>query len=144
MVTQDYHKDITTTASAEEAFTKISDVRAWWTPNIKGSGRNLNDVFTMWADERTIVHLQVGEAVQNKKWVWLVTDCQLLWLKDATEWKGTQIVFEISEEGHQTRVGMTHIGLLPEVECYDVCYDGWNRHLKDLATWIETGISPLT
>ncbi len=140
MNTQDYHKSITTTASAEEAFTKISSVSTWWTANIKGSAKNLNDVFTMWAGESTVVTLQVVEVVPNKKWVWLVTDCQMLWLKDTAEWKNTQIVFEISEGKQQTRIDMTHVGLAPEVECYNVCEPGWNRHLKDLATWLETGI----
>jgi hypothetical protein len=60
----------------------------------------------------------VVEVVPNKKWVWLVTDGQMLWLKDTTEWKNTQIVFEISEGKQQTRIDMTHIGLVPAVECY--------------------------
>lgn len=143
MITQDYHKSMTATASAEEAFTRISSVRSWWTPDIKGSAKNLSDVFTMWAGDSTTVTLQVVEAVPNKKWVWLVTECKMLWLKDAAEWKDTQIVFEISEGTDQTRIDMTHIGLGPRAECYNVCEDGWNRHLHDLTTWIETGISPL-
>lgn len=144
MTTQDYHKSITTTVSAEEAFAKISSVTSWWTPNIKGSAEHLNDVFTMWVGDRTTVTLQVVEVVPHRKWVWLVTDCQLLWLKDPTEWKNTHIVFEISEENQQTRIDMTHVGLVPGVECYNVCEPGWNRHLKTLAAWLETGISPLT
>lgn len=58
MNTQDYHKSITTTVSAEEAFTKISSVSSWWTAKIKGSAKHLNDVFTMWVGERTTVTLQ--------------------------------------------------------------------------------------
>ena len=83
------------------------------------------------------------EVVPNKKWVWLVTDCHLHWLKDTTEWKNTRIVFEISEGNQQTRIDMTHVGLVPEVECYNVCEPAWNGHLNNLAAWIETGISPL-
>ncbi|GLV60856.1 hypothetical protein KDH_76750 [Dictyobacter sp. S3.2.2.5] len=142
MVAQDYHKSITTPASAAEAFTKISDVRTWWTPNIKGSANHLNDVFSMFTEKDTVT-LQVVEVVPNKKWVWLVTDCQMSWLQDPTEWKNTRIVFEISEEGQQTRIDMTHVGLVPEVECYNVCEPGWDRHLKTLAAWLETGIAPL-
>ena len=144
MNTQDYHKSITTTVSAEEAFTKISSVTSWWSTNITGSAKNLNDVFTLRVGNSDKVTLQVVEVVPNKKWVWLVTDGQMLWLKDTAEWKDTQIVFEISEGTHQTRIDMTHVGLVPGVECYNVCEDGWNRHLKDMTTWIETGISPLT
>jgi hypothetical protein len=145
MNTRNYHKSITTTVSAEEAFAKISDVTTWWTANIKGSAKNLNDVFTMWVDDgdevKDSVTLQVVEVIPNKKWVWLVTDCQMLWLKDTTEWKNTQIVFEISEDKQQTRIDMTHVGLVPGVECYNVCENGWNHHLTTLTTWIETGVS---
>ncbi|HEX4206978.1 MAG TPA: SRPBCC domain-containing protein [Ktedonobacteraceae bacterium] len=143
MNTQDYHKSITTTVSAEEAFQKISSPSIWWTANIKGSAKNLNDVFTMFT-ERDTVTLQVVEVVPNKKLVWLVTDCQMLWLKDPTEWKNTQMVFEISEGSQQTSIDMTHVGLVPEVECYHVCEPGWNGHLNNLAAWLETGIAPLT
>ena len=83
------------------------------------------------------------EVVPNKKWVWLVTDCHLHWLKVTTELKNTRIVFEISEGNQQTRIDMTHGGLVPEVECYNVCEPAWNGHLNNLAAWIETGISPL-
>ena len=41
------------------------------------------------------------------------------------------------------RIDMTHVGLVPEVECYNVCEPAWNGHLNNLAAWIETGISPL-
>jgi hypothetical protein len=80
------------------------------------------------------------EVVPNKKWVWLVTDCHLPRLKDTTEWKNTHIVFEISEGKHHTSIDMTHVGLVPGVACYNVCEDGWNRHLKDLTVRLETGI----
>jgi len=143
MHTQNYHRSFTTTVSAEEAFTKISAVTSWWNVNIEGSAKNLNDVF-IWIGGKDRITLQVVEVIPNNKWVWLVTDCQMFWLKDTTEWKNTQMVFEISEGNQQTRIDMTHIGLVPGVECYTVCEDGWNRHLKDLAIWIETGISPLT
>lgn len=146
MKTQDYHKSITTTVSAEEAFTKISNVQTWWTPNIKGRATQLNDVFTMWVEDggtvKDSVTLQVVEMVPNKKWVWLVTEAQMLWLSDPAEWKNTHIVFEIAEGQPHTRIDMTHVGLVPAVECYNVCERGWDHHLNDLTAWLETGIAP--
>lgn len=142
MITQDYHKSVTTTASAEEAFQKIASPSIWWTANIEGSAKNLNDVFAM-RTERDTLTFQVVEVVPNKKLVWLVTDCQMLWLKDTAEWKNTRLVFEISEGNQQTRIDMTHVGLVPGVECYNVCEPGWNNHLSTLAAWLETGIAPV-
>lgn len=60
--------------------------------------------------------------------------------EDETEWKNTEIVFDISRTSDKTEVRFTHQGLVPEYECYDACSQGWgtyiNSSLRDL---IETG-----
>ena len=38
---------------------------------------------------------------------------------DQDEWVGTDVVFDIERGDHDTTV--THVGLVPELECYDVC-----------------------
>lgn len=63
--------------------------------------------------------------------VWLVTDCNLQWLKNKKEWKGTQIEWEISTLDHSTRIDFTHVGLFPEIECYDDCRKGWNFYVTE-------------
>ena len=78
---QYYHKSIITNVSAEEAFIKISSVSQWRTANFKGSAKNLNDVFTVRFGENKVT-LKVMEVVTNKKLVWLVTDCHMVWLKN--------------------------------------------------------------
>ncbi|MEP7110763.1 MAG: hypothetical protein ABI760_22405 [Ferruginibacter sp.] len=66
----------------------------------------------------------------GEKIVWHVTDCFLHWLKDKTEWKNTDVVFEISEKENSTQINFTHIGLSPEVECFEVCVKGWDQYVK--------------
>jgi hypothetical protein len=59
---------------------------------------------------------------------------------DKTEWTGTDIVFEISGKGDKTEIRFTHIGLVPEYECYDVCSDGWGTYINgSLRALIATG-----
>ncbi len=130
MKKQDFHKSILTSASAEEAFKKISSVSKWWTANFKGSAKKVNDVFTLRFGENKFT-FKVVEVVPNKKLVWLVTDCYMPWLKNKTEWKNTKIVFEISEGKNQTRIDMTHVGLVPGIECYNVCEEGWNQYFGE-------------
>jgi len=130
MKNQDYHKSITTKVSAEEAFKKIYSVGKWWTANFKGSAKNLNDIFTLRFGKNKFT-FKVVEVVPNKKLVWLSTDCYMPWLKDKTEWKNTKIVFEISEGENQTRIDLTHIGLVPGIECYNVCEAGWNQYFGE-------------
>jgi hypothetical protein len=41
------------------------------------------------------------------------------------------IVYEIIPAGDGVRVGMTHVGLVPEVECFENCQRGWNHHFGE-------------
>jgi hypothetical protein len=126
---QNYQCSIAAEFTPGEAFDGINRVSEWWAKNIEGSTKKLNDVFTVHFGE-TFVTFEITESVPNKKVVWHVTDCYLPWLKDKTEWNGTTIVFEISPLGDATQVTMTHIGLVPEVECYTGCEAGWNKYFK--------------
>ena len=75
---------------------------------------------------------------------WHVLDSDLSFLKDRNEWTGTTIAFDIFHTGSQTEVTFTHIGLKPEVECYDVCRDGWRTLIQgSLKQLIETGTGAL-
>lgn len=55
--------------------------------------------------------------------VWTVVDNYFGFTKDKAEWKGTGVVFEIARKGDRTEVKFTHVGLIPESECYEVCSD---------------------
>lgn len=50
-------------------------------------------------------------------------------LSDPTEWLGTRLRFEITEEGNETTIHFTHIGLTPSMECYDLCKGGWDHFI---------------
>ncbi|MDP9046590.1 MAG: SRPBCC domain-containing protein, partial [Bacteroidota bacterium] len=113
-----------------EAFDAIGRVTEWWAKNVEGRAENLNDVFTVRFSGETFVTFEVTESVPGEKIVWQVTDCYLPWLKDKTEWNGTAVMFEISSLTDETQVTMTHIGLVPEVECFAGCEAGWNKHFK--------------
>lgn len=139
MKKQDYTASILVKATANEAFKSINHVAAWWTENLEGSSEKLNDVFTIHFGD-TFVTMKIVESVPDKKVVWTVTDCYIPWLADKKEWKNTQIVFEISAEGDSTRIQFTHVGLEPQVECYDNCVKGWDQYIKgSLAKLIDEG-----
>jgi hypothetical protein len=78
----------------------------------------------------------VTELVPGKKIVWHVTDSQIHFVRDKSEWDGTDIVFEIARKGDKTEVRFTHVGLVPAIECYDGCSGAWgfyvNESLRDL------------
>jgi activator of Hsp90 ATPase-like protein len=129
MKQQNYQSSIAADFTPSEAFEAINQVNQWWAKNVEGSAEKLNDVFTVHFGE-TFVIFKVAESIPGKKIAWLVTDCHLPWLTDKKEWNGTKVMFEISPLGNHTQVTMTHIGLVPEVECFGACKAGWNQHFN--------------
>ena len=43
--------------------------------------------------------VKIAELVPNNRVVWLVLDNYLKFTEDKTEWKGTKIIFEVSQKG---------------------------------------------
>jgi hypothetical protein len=78
---------------------------------------------------KTWVSFRVVESVLGKRLVWLVTNCYLDFVNDKKEWKGTRVVWDISKGKDGATIELTHVGLVPSVECYGVCNAGWNKHM---------------
>jgi hypothetical protein len=127
--TKNFSLSIEAPVTAADAFKKISEVDAWWAKNFTGKAQKLNDTFRV-TFGKTFVDFKISECVPNQKIVWLVTDCYLDWINNKTEWTNTQVVFELSEKAGATKINFTHIGLTPDVECYNDCFAGWTGHVK--------------
>lgn len=130
MKAQDYSADIGASVSAREAFEKIGRVSEWWTKNVTGRSTRLGDTFTVRFGE-TFVDFEIAELLLDKKVVWMVSDCNLHFVKDKKEWKGTRVVWELLSGAEKTIVRMTHRGLVRGIECYDNCVKGWNFYFRD-------------
>lgn len=140
MNTKSFTTTITVDKSPEEVFAAINNVRAWWSGEFEGTADKLGDEFTYQYKDLHKSTQKVTEFIPGKKVVWHVLDANISFTKNHEEWKGTNIVFEISEKDGQTVLTFTHVGLNPEFECYEACSSGWssliNENLKKL---IETG-----
>lgn len=130
MKQQDYNTGFVANCTAREAIEKISQVDKWWGTDIEGSSKNLNDVFTIHFGD-TFVTFKITELVPQKKVVWYVTDSLIPSLTDKTEWNDTKVEFEVSVKDNATELNLTHVGLIPEVECYDMCTKGWDFFIKE-------------
>ncbi|WP_344980483.1 SRPBCC domain-containing protein [Compostibacter hankyongensis] len=125
--------------SPEEVFAAVKNVRGWWLNNIEGSTDKLNDEFKFYVDKRLQFHFKIIELVPYKRIVWIVLD-QSFGNTEEQEWKGTTVLFEISATGGQTRLRFTHQGLVPSLECYEVCHYAWTQYIQvSLFDFIKKG-----
>ena len=137
-------KDFVTTLlfgqTAKEVFKAINNVTGWWTPNIEGSAKKLNDEFTVRFGE-TYITMRVTELNPDTRVVWLVTDCYKHYLKNnKTEWTGTKICFDITAKNKKTQLRFSHLGLVPGLECFGGCANAWTGYLENsLNGLITTG-----
>jgi hypothetical protein len=126
--------------SPQAVFDAINDVRAWWSGDLEGPTNALGAEFTY---RYKTVHRstqKITEWVPAKRVVWHVVDSYLDFVKDKSEWNGTDIVFDIAKKGAQTEVRFTHVGLVPKIECYGECEGAWGFYINEsLRQLITTG-----
>jgi hypothetical protein len=124
----------------EEAFDAINNVRGWWSGEIDGRTDKLGGVLTYRYKDVHRTTQKITEFVPGKRVVWHVTDAELNFVKDKTEWNGTDIVFDIAKKDGKTEVRFTHVGLVPAFECYGGCSGAWGFYINDsLRNLITTG-----
>lgn len=140
MTDQNFTESFTVSQTPDAAFAAINNVRGWWSHNIDGSTDKLGEAFDYRYQDAHRCTIKVTELAPGKKVAWHVQQNYFSFTKDDTEWTGTDIVFDIEKKGDLTEVRMTHVGLLPENECYEACSQGWSYYMKtSLRDLIATG-----
>jgi uncharacterized protein YndB with AHSA1/START domain len=139
----DYERSFTikaTPATVYDALTTPSGLRGWWTHDCDITsevGDTIHFRFGPTHKDMRIEKLEPRREVQ-----WLCTGahigCAQFTHKD--EWVGTRIAFHLTPEGDgRIRLNFQHAGLVPALECYDLCSDGWRYFLDSLLQFAETG-----
>ncbi|MEU4547895.1 SRPBCC family protein [Nonomuraea dietziae] len=137
-------RNFTTTFSVDrtpqEAFEAVTDVRGWWSQEIEGVTDQVGGEFDYHYKDVHRCKIRVTELVPGRKVAWLVLDNYFNFIDDQDEWKDTEVVFEISEKDGGAEIHFTHVGLVPQYECYDVCSNAWGGYISgSLRNLINTG-----
>jgi uncharacterized protein YndB with AHSA1/START domain len=107
-------------------------ITSWWTPTTgSGDDGGTLDVSFFGGDERVV--MQVQPAFEGRV-AWFVAEAAR-----TTDWVGTTIYFDVAEAGDGSMLYFRHEGLTPELECFDMCHQGWTHYLGSLVAYVEAG-----
>jgi hypothetical protein len=110
---------------------------------IDGESKQVGDEFSYRYPGFHYSKQEIVELVPGTKVVWRVTDSRLEGPENASEWTGTEIIFEITANDDGTEVRFAHRGLVPEFECFESCSSGWGFFVNgSLRRLITTGEGP--
>jgi uncharacterized protein YndB with AHSA1/START domain len=136
----DFNTSFVVDQTPAEVFAAINNVREWWGEDVEGSNEKVGDEFIYRVQDIHYSKLRVLELVPDKKIVWTIAANHMNFVEDQTEWVGTKITFEISRKDNRTEVAFSHLGLLPQFECFDVCSNAWGSLMHgSLPNLITTG-----
>ena len=121
MADESFTTTFTVDRTPQEVFDAINDVRAWWSAEVDSPTLVQGEEFTFRVKDLHRSQIRVTELIPGQRVVWTVLENYMSFVEDQTEWVDTQIRFDLTERNGGTEVRFTHVGLLPDHECYDVC-----------------------
>jgi uncharacterized protein YndB with AHSA1/START domain len=133
---EDFESTLSIAATPEAVLAALSTpeaVTSWWGPAIGSADAGGTLVVSFMGGRQRIV-MHVEPAFENRV-VWAVKECPL-----TPDWIGTTIFFDVTEAGDGAMLYFRHQGLTPELECFDMCHEGWTHFLASLVSYAETGV----
>ncbi|HVA43523.1 MAG TPA: SRPBCC domain-containing protein [Acidimicrobiales bacterium] len=114
------------------AVTDEIEIQAWWT-SVSATERHGDQLRLAMGDQSlvfTVAHNPEDDVV-----TWSVTTCEM-----APDWVGTKPTFSIRpDQDGNSELEFRHVGLVPSLECYDMCRAGWGHFMPSLRQYLETG-----
>ena len=127
----DYEHRITVKVSPKRAFDALTkEMSSWWT-EMSSTVDSVGDRTTAKFEDGTTWSFEVIKLEENKLVEFRCYDANhihpVTTPEMRTEWENTVLRFDIVEKAKSTDIHFTHIGLTPEINCYDICNSGWNH-----------------
>jgi uncharacterized protein YndB with AHSA1/START domain len=138
----DFRRELELSAPIDAVYDAIATpagLRAWWTRACDDGGDGLLTA----RFGSTFKVLRVDALARPRRVEWACVDAYLdaPTLARRDEWRGTTIRFTLDPLGpSRTRLRMEHVGLVPAIECYEMCASGWDQFLESLKRFVETGV----
>jgi len=137
---QDFTVKLVVDRTPLQVFDAVNQVREWWSRDIGGATDQPGATFVFRYQDVHSSAQTITEWEPGKRVVWQVANSFLKMAENHNEWDGTRIVFDIQTHGNQTELTFTHEGLVPALDCYSDCVEGWTWFITDsLKSLLTTG-----
>src|SRR5262249_40865246 len=112
----------------------LEGLAGWWTPEVSGASAPGDELRFEFSGVGEHIIMRV-ETVEQALVRWhCVTHSAL------PDWRGTTIVFALGDDPRGRCVlDLTHLGLVPALECSEDCALGWDYFLASLVGYVDRG-----
>ncbi len=141
----DFQKVITVKVSSEKVFEAVTTgINSWWGNVDNARIEKVGDEFSIFFEENTIWRFVISKMDRFEAVHWTCVHAYHAYggLKGIEkEWLNSKIKWQIKDlKNGETQIRFEHIGLTPELNCYDICHAGWTHFVaSSLKQYLETG-----
>jgi uncharacterized protein YndB with AHSA1/START domain len=115
-------------------------LRAWWTVSCTADAHAGGSARFEFGRTRKDMSIEQLDPNRGVRWFCTRVETENGSSSQITEWVGTEIVFRLTPTfDGKTRLDFEHVGLVPELRCYDLCSSCWTYFLASLQQLAETG-----
>lgn len=137
-----YTTTFTVRQAPQEVYAAVLDAPTWWTGEVEGSTDRIGAEFSYRHGDQHFSRQRVVELDPGRRVVWQVVDSHLSFISEPEEWTGSEIIFDIAVVPGGTELTFTHVGLMPDVECYGACSVAWRHYVNgSLHNLITEGVA---
>ncbi|GAA3596220.1 SRPBCC domain-containing protein [Flavivirga amylovorans] len=131
-----YKNKLEVNTSSEQAFLALNQgLHSWW-GKISNSEFKAGGQFTIQFENEYWWTFKIIEYTPNLELVWKCIDGEPDFNK---EWIGHVLHWEIEEQNGKCVINFHQVGLTPNIDCYDVCSNTWDRFITNgLKNFLET------
>ena len=138
---KDYSNSIIVNVSVTSAFKALTkQIDSWWISSANAAYRR-GDTLKL-SYQGTYKAFVVTEIIPLQKIVWRCVDVFLNVpaLRDKKEWINTRIIWDLIPVAPKLKIHLTHEGLNPSLECYQICEPTWDYFLNEsLCQFLTSG-----
>ena len=118
------------------AITTLEGLRGWWTPLVQGQPSAGGDVRFEFEglSQHIIMHVDETSAPSFVQWTCRIHSA-------IPDWKDTRVLWDLRQPAGSDvcEWKLEHVGLTPQLECYDHCEVGWDHFLASVVAYVERG-----